>query len=477
MKQALSLLFLSLVTYSYAQILQGSATLSSGNNMDVMVTVNTITDVVDIELTGPSSQWHAVGFGGFTMTNTYSLIIDGSGVPEERKLGNHSPGTSLTSSLTGTNTSVNGMVRTTTMSRNRIGMNANYYTFPNTASAITLIWAKGNGSSLSNHGGANRGSMVISLSNICNIPVTSLTDTSICNGDSAMIFGSYYSSPGVYYDTLTTSSGCDSVLSKELKVLPNGVFPQPDISICQGDSAMIFGSYYTTSGIYYDTLSNSIGCDSILSIELKVNPTGTFPQPDVSICDGDSIMIFGEYRNVSGLYTDTLSNSMSCDSIVTQKLTVNIVDTTISVSNDTLYAHEDSASYQWYDCTNKIIIAGETMNYYYAAQANSYAVIITKNNCTDTSRCVEIAKFNVNEWQQAGISVYPNPASDILHIQQNGYHKNSQLLIYLASGQLIKVSMLETTEEKLNVSQLPAGIYVVQFKSETKNLTQKIVIQ
>jgi hypothetical protein len=76
-----------------AQVLQGTTTVSGANNMTITVTVNTSTDVVDITCTGPSSQWYGYGFGGASMTNRYTLIVEGSGSITERKLGNHTSGT------------------------------------------------------------------------------------------------------------------------------------------------------------------------------------------------------------------------------------------------------------------------------------------------------------------------------------------------------------------------------------------------
>ena len=61
-----------------------------------------------------------------------------------------------------------------------------------------------------------------------------------------------------------------------------------------------------TTGIYTDTLSTSNGCDSVLTINLTVNPaaTNTITQ---TICAGDSIVVAGTTYTTTGIYTDTLS--------------------------------------------------------------------------------------------------------------------------------------------------------------------------
>lgn len=199
-----------------AQILQGTTTVSAANNMAITVTVNTNTNMVDITTTGPNGVWFGYGFGGSSMTNRYTHITEGSGSLTERKLGNHTSGSLLAASILSSSTAVNAGVRTNMISQNRVGSSSDYFTFPNTPGSFVIIWAKGNGSSLSQHSSSNRGSSMITLVDVCNIPTTVLNSVSACGGDSVMIFGEYKSAAGVYLDTMATALGCDSVLSQEL---------------------------------------------------------------------------------------------------------------------------------------------------------------------------------------------------------------------------------------------------------------------
>ena len=99
--------------------------------------------------------------------------------------------------------------------------------------------------------------------NINDAPIT------ICDGDSALMYGNYETSAGIYYDSLATINGCDSIFSTVLAVDP--VYSETDsISINQGDSILIGGGYQTVAGIYYDTLVAANGCDSIVATTLTV---------------------------------------------------------------------------------------------------------------------------------------------------------------------------------------------------------------
>jgi len=157
------------------------------------------------------------------------------------------------------------------------------------------------------------------------------TSVTICQGDSVFLSGSYQSSPGAYADTLQAFTGCDSILTTNLSVLP--VYNDSSVaSICQGDSILFSNNYYSNSGLYYDTLQNSMGCDSVLVFNLSVLPQAAVSN-NYSICNGDSLFLEGSYQNNSGTYYDTLQAMNGCDSIVISNLLVKPVPS-ISISAD-----------------------------------------------------------------------------------------------------------------------------------------------
>jgi len=144
---------------------------------------------------------------------------------------------------------------------------------------------------------------------------------SICNGDSILLEGSYQTTSGTYYDTLVSVNGCDSVIATALIVNPVYVI-NLNTGICQGDSIFLVDNWQDTSGIYYDTLSSSSGCDSIIITDLTVSDT-IISNIAVGICDGDSLFAGGSWQTISGTYYDTLPASSGCDSVIVTALTVN----------------------------------------------------------------------------------------------------------------------------------------------------------
>ena len=207
------------------------------------------------------------------------------------------------------------------------------------------------------------------------------TVISICDGDSVLIFGQYQKTNGIYYDSLTTAYGCDSVFAVNLTVHDSYNF-QTNLSICDGDSVLIFGQYQKTDGLYYDSLLTVHGCDSINTINLTIRNNYNL-QTDVAICDGDSVFLEGHYQSIAGIYYDTLFTIYNCDSVVTTNLTVTLLPN-IYLGADTslckgeyllLDATTANADYQWQDnSTDSVLIVDQQGNYW---------VKVTVNNCSN----------------------------------------------------------------------------------------------
>lgn len=119
------------------------------------------------------------------------------------------------------------------------------------------------------------------------------------------------------------------------------------INLCFGDSVSVFGTYRNAAGVYADTLSTEgFGCDSILTQEVLLLPEVEITDlAPLSICIGDSIEVFGSFRSEAGFYYDSLETTeFGCDSIIAQELTFYTpTETTIEeLADDLLCAGESS---------------------------------------------------------------------------------------------------------------------------------------
>ncbi len=163
-------------------------------------------------------------------------------------------------------------------------------------------------------------------------PVFSNIDTGFCEGDSVLINGRYIASSGTYNDTLISAAGCDSII--QINVTEYQPFTENlTLNICNNDSVFLQGQWRKTAGTYVDSLLSVNGCDSIVTTKLFVNNSSQHKVFD-TICQGEIIFIGGSHQSTAGNYFDTLTNSAGCDSILETELFVAPMPTFIH-SNDT----------------------------------------------------------------------------------------------------------------------------------------------
>ena len=81
---------------------------------------------------------------------------------------------------------------------------------------------------------------------------------------------------------------------------------------------------------------------------------------------------------------------------------------------------------------------------------------------------------SVAEKKTLQFKIYPNPSSDFINIEGNGWLK-SIFTIFNIVGQSVKTGNLESNTSKISIANLNAGIYFIQFKTEDKSKTIKFI--
>jgi hypothetical protein len=245
--------------------------------------------------------------------------------------------------------------------------------------------------------------------------------------------GKVWTSSGTYLDTIPNAAGCDSVITVELTVNSSSTSSLTETACDSYTSPS--GKVWTVSGSYVDTIPNAAGCDSIISIDLTVNAADGSEIFD-TICKGDSYLFGGEEITEAGQYTDILTNGSGCDSIVVLNLHVRAIDTSVTVNDLVLTANETEAQYQWLKDGSPI--NGATSQSYTVTETGSYAVIIGKYDCVDTSGTHLVTITEVMELSFGSeISVYPNPTKGDLTIDLGDVYQAIQLRLYSVSGKLV----------------------------------------
>ncbi|MCC6601066.1 MAG: gliding motility-associated C-terminal domain-containing protein [Crocinitomicaceae bacterium] len=138
---------------------------------------------------------------------------------------------------------------------------------------------------------------------------------SICEGESFSVGENSFDLPGVYEVVLQTSSGCDSLVNLYLDVNPLYELTLPQ-TICQGESYNYNGINYIQTGSYPHAFLAASGCDSLVTLDLFVNPVYSINQP-VSLCPGEVFQLGGNTYSEAGVYEVPLTTANGCDSVVT----------------------------------------------------------------------------------------------------------------------------------------------------------------
>lgn len=146
---------------------------------------------------------------------------------------------------------------------------------------------------------------------------------SICSGDSSLFGGKYYKQGGIFYDTLKTNRGCDSLLKLTLTINPLDTNRQIQ-SICRGKSYNFYSQVLTSQGTYSHKFTNRNGCDSLILMTISVIDSSTYSF-SIVLCSGQSFPFNSQNLTQAGVYRDTFMNYLGCDSFVTLNLSFGLV--------------------------------------------------------------------------------------------------------------------------------------------------------
>ncbi len=288
----------------------------------------------------------------------------------------------------------------------------------------------------------------------------------LCNGAYVIVGQHYYTQTGIYHDTLSSYLGCDSIVITNLTIHPH-TNTSINARICAGNSFVYHSKNYTYAGVYFDTLYSKWGCDSLITINLKVDSAMGL-QIQEYVCFGAPI----------NNYSDTLRNTFGCDSIVTT-----VYQVALSPRDTIIYRYSSFAitnlqafcTYQWQDAVSGIVLSTNDTLHYNAIvnSAHPYFLIIqdTLHHCIDTSSVYSIStEINrLNEPQSCRL--FPNLTNGKIRVEcdKHAWYYVVQDVV----GNVVLSGRLNEPTLNIDLSEFQSGVYCVLIFDRNKKLQFK----
>jgi len=280
---------------------------------------------------------------------------------------------------------------------------------------------------------------------------------------------SYHVTDKTYYVKLVTISGYGCKDSMMKKVI---IYPQPVANFSVNDNDQCFKG---NNFVFSNTSSISSGTFNNLW-NFGDNNTSTLSNP------AHSYSIFNSIYNVRLVATSLFgcSDSVNKTMILYSSPIDSFKITYGQHGNVTFNPYAGSGnSYKWYFGDGDSSFQQNPTHKYKSNKSYTVTVNITNSyNCTEIGKHTVIVKNATgidNMLNSSDISVYPNPASDLLYIDIPKEDFNTTATIYSSDGKQIIVSNLKFEHNSITLNNMAKGVYLLIIRGDNELFRTKIV--
>ncbi len=365
--------------------------------------------------------------------------------------------------------------------------------------------------------------VAVNSATICSGNAASLTATGATNyawSNSATTAAVSVSPASTTSYTVTgTSNGCTNSKVATVTVKATPVLNVNNASVCNGSPAVISASGATTylwntsattssisvspsSNTNYTVTGTTNGCSSTKVVTVTINSTPTVAVTHATVCAGSPAVLSasgaGNYSWSNSATTGSISVSPSsttsytvtgfngsCQDVKVATVTVNAlpsvalaVSATVVCINESALTLSGTPAGGIYSGTG---VSGSSFN-----PATSGAGTFTVNYAyTDANSCANSAQKTVSvslctgieEVEQAGFVIYPNPTSGIFTIGLSSAMENVNLEVFDAIGKLVVQKTDVTSGTAVSLESFAKGIYTVRISHESSYNVIRVIKQ
>ena len=245
---------------------------------------------------------------------------------------------------------------------------------------------------------------------------------------------------GTYDVTITDNGGC-STTSQIVIIEPTELIADAGttVSACEGTGVVIGGSPTASGGTtpYTYVWDPATGLNS-----------ATDPNPIATLSGTTD-------------FTVTISDAHGCTSVAMTTVGINALPTPVITMNGSDLTTSGGVSYQWY--VDGTLITGATNASWLPLVIGDYTVVVTDaSGCDGTSPVYTVTSVGISSLG-TGISlvVYPNPASQILHVKTSADFNGALIHIYDITGHEIFQTLISENDQVITLTSFAKGMYTL----------------
>jgi hypothetical protein len=171
---------------------------------------------------------------------------------------------------------------------------------------------------------------------------------------------------------------------------------------------------------------------------------------------------------------------------VAEAYPVNDPATYESFSAHTFQSEINTIGYDWKSFQGEYVIEDSLVYFVESRQGDIYKIVFTDFGGSATGDFVFNSQMvstssNGNEAEEAFFKMYPNPAEDLLNIVYRPSGKSrARFTIHDLTGKVVLSTNLngsELSQQTVDISSLPSGIYLTTLQDGSSKSTSKLVIR
>ncbi|MFT5054846.1 MAG: hypothetical protein ACI97X_001880 [Oceanospirillaceae bacterium] len=266
----------------------------------------------------------------------------------------------------------------------------------------------------------------------------------------------------------------------------------------------------TSSAIYGVQYTDGQGCTYYdeVGVEITTGSAVVDLGPDTAICNGGSITLdagggFSSYEwstsetsqmidvSASGDYSITVTDQNGCTGLDLIHVEVGnnsdaeysyspTVGLTVEFTDESTNANSIDWDLDGDGSFEQSTAAGASVQHTYPSEGVFGAVMIAHGDCGDdtVSHNVLVQDVGIEDYEKNPVKIYPNPSSDFFQIKMDGSnHKQMVVTILDQSGRKVLVERFASTSQRIDITHLSNGTYVIELRTDNNTFHQQLIKQ